>query len=440
MLLDRLKDGESTDVCPIGAAIVRAAADCRRAGFVHPLAQALLEQLYPVYLEDQFFTADGSMTVEEAINWACQPLGGVTALLERHEKGFTAFDYIVEHFERHGHDHPIPPATWEAVLNVAADRADRLAVGIAAVTAGKLEVAEQALRPIADGDPNAAFNLGLLCAEREDVKATEYWYERAASAGHMAAMWKLGRLLEERHRLSAAERWYRQAADQQDNDAMYWLSKLLSQQERHEEAMHWSERAAEPVLWRGYKVMHRHEAWQESERWLRRAAEDHQRADAMYVLAVLAEGRGDAAEAKQWYKHAAKLNDYNAQNNLGSLLLEDHNGLSQENAEEGELWLRRAAEAGHSAAGALLGIYLMKTGRDEEAERWQHIRGGKLIFGLHIPIVATIPPGRGIPMMHMEHDPTAGVLSIGLRRVGLSRYLLCQLRDLAARLTLFRRG
>jgi hypothetical protein len=110
----------------------------------------------------------------------------------------------------------------------------------------------------------------------------------------------------------------------------------------------------------------------EAEQWYRRAA-DQDYADAMTNLGVLLHERGDAAslaEAEQWYRRAADQGNADAMLNLGKPLSERGDAASLAEAEQ---WFRRAADQGNAAAMHNLGVLLTSRGDAEslaEAEKW----------------------------------------------------------------------
>jgi TPR repeat protein len=87
-------------------------------------------------------------------------------------------------------------------------------------------------------------------------------------------------------------------------------------------------------------------------------------AGVMHNLGVLAERRGDAAEAEQWYRTAAAAGHSGAMTNLGVLLAR------RGDTAEAEQWWRTAAAAGDSDAMSNLGAVLARRGDAADAERW----------------------------------------------------------------------
>ena len=106
----------------------------------------------------------------------------------------------------------------------------------------------------------------------------------------------------------------------------------------------------------------------EAENWYRHAAEARDR-DAMTHLGLLQQRRGRLEEAETWYRRAAnpgsgETRNSNAMHHLGVLLQR------RGRLEEAETWYRRAANTGHGEAMHHLGVLLQRRGRLEEAETW----------------------------------------------------------------------
>jgi TPR repeat protein len=106
----------------------------------------------------------------------------------------------------------------------------------------------------------------------------------------------------------------------------------------------------------------------EAENWYRHAAEGRNR-EAMTHLGLLQQRRGRLEEAETWFRRAAnpgsgEARDRNAMHHLGVLL--QWRGV----LDEAETWYRRAANAGHGEAMHHLGVLLQRRGVLEEAETW----------------------------------------------------------------------
>jgi uncharacterized protein len=338
-LVDRWRTGQSVEVEPVGAAIVAAAVDWRRTGRSTPAPRGVLEELYPVYLEDR---APAQLTAEafaEGLGWATQRVFATAALLAEEPAGLVVFDYLVDYVQRQEPARGVPDRTWEAAVAQATDPGETFQVAIAAYESKRQDIAEQALRVVAATDTLAAtlasYNLGVVFREQGRLEEAESWFRSAADAGESAAAFNLAYLFRAQGRLEEAETWYRTAADAGDTRAAINLGNLLQEQDRLEEA----------------------------ETWFRSAA-DAGDTRAAYNLACLFGAQGRLEEAETWYRTAASAGDIRAANNLGNLLRDAHR------LQEAETWYRTAAEAGESVAAFNLANLLDEQDRVTEAEAW----------------------------------------------------------------------
>jgi hypothetical protein len=375
----------------VGAAIVAAALDCRRAGFNRPVPIDLLRLLCPdpAYLDRPAATRLTPALFEKGMEWATTPVQATSALLTPDKDGYMAFDYLVDTLQNDPNGPAIPRSVWERLLAVLRPM-DIVELGVSAYEAGQWEIAERAWRkadaaedfvslPDQRGSPKQGvtvtfvnthrpkFLLGLLARQRGDLAEAERWYRQAADEGSLAAANNLGFLAWERGDLAEAERWYRQAATARYPVAEHNLGVLARGRGELEEAERWWHRAAagshhdaEDNL--GVLLAERGDL-KEAEEWWRRAA-DAGNHDAEMRLGVLARERGDLKEAERWYRQAAEGGNHDAENNLGFLAWE------QGDLAEAERWYRQAATAGHSVAENNLGVLARDRGELEEAERW----------------------------------------------------------------------
>ncbi len=163
-----------------------------------------------------------------------------------------------------------------------------------------LEIGSQRLTAAAlDGDPTAAFEIGVRYAEGRyvpvDLTKSAAWYRRAAEDGVAVAQYRLASLYERGRgvakNVKQAVAWYRRAADQGNINAMHNLAVLLSQgvdgQRDEAKALEWFLSAA------GYGVR-----------------------DSQYNLGVIyARGVGtppNLVESYKWFAAAAKQGDADA--------------------------------------------------------------------------------------------------------------------------------
>ena len=193
---------------PVGHALVRAAADWRRAGTSSPIDRDLIVALAPAYTGPPPTTS----ALQAAFEWATSTINGTVSLLREDSAGYDVLDYVVDEVTAEGR--PIPEQLWD----LAAERGtpDLVDVGFAAATRHARQDKAETLWGLAE-DPVAMYNLGLLHYRdggRAQSEAERYW-RAAANAGDPAAMYSLGVLLSHRSEPAAreeAERWSRQAA------------------------------------------------------------------------------------------------------------------------------------------------------------------------------------------------------------------------------------
>ncbi|MEV8017758.1 tetratricopeptide repeat protein [Streptomyces sp. NPDC086554] len=108
-------------VHPRAAALVAAAVDCRRAGVDSPVPRELLEELHHHYLRARGGHALRPEPLEEAWEWALDPVHGASSLLipagpSDEEPRYLAFDYLID---KTSHD-PVPQEIWTLLVSRAA--------------------------------------------------------------------------------------------------------------------------------------------------------------------------------------------------------------------------------------------------------------------------------------------------------------------------------
>jgi TPR repeat protein len=214
-------------------------------------------------------------------------------------------------------------------------------------------------RRAAAGDPDAMCRLGEVYREHGDpdeVDQIEGLWRRAASAGHPAAMLHLADLL--RELVDEAEdggeddlhledhlTWYQRAARQGNVEAMTalaWELYFFGDDEPGTLA--------------------------EAKNWWRAAAE----AGSPTAMSLLGTTAHDPHEEERWLRRAATQHDTTAMYNLGSLLASRDDPAS---VAEGHAWWRRAAEAGSVEAMRQLSRLLRERGDQgslREADEWEH--------------------------------------------------------------------
>ncbi|OLF15367.1 tetratricopeptide repeat protein [Actinophytocola xanthii] len=147
-LLARWREDEAH---PRGRALVSAAVDCRRAGFLSPLPVALLDEVVAHYLP-----ADAGESAPRAWRWATERCPN--ALLERDGDTVVVFDYLVDHAQRtHPFDH-VPDEVLRTALRHASP-ADARSMGYVAGQAGRYELALELHQTTLNGSTDAVQNL-----------------------------------------------------------------------------------------------------------------------------------------------------------------------------------------------------------------------------------------------------------------------------------------
>lgn len=264
----------------LGQALISAAVDCRRAGWSAPIPEDLLSAVFRLYLPPALRERGDLPPPAVGLAWASEPLLGASSCLwPRAGDGYQVADYLVDRTddgEGRLAKAMVPQIVWDALLERAGSEA-RFLIGAAAYTRGQHDVAEAAMRPLADsGDPLAMFNLAVLISRRTAWNEAMDWYRRAADAGHIAAMVNLGMMLRESGDDVEAEQWYRRAADQGHEAAMTNLGVIRKIGGDHAGAAYWYRQAV--------------------------AAGD---TDAMYNLGLLMEERQEPEYARFWYQRAS---------------------------------------------------------------------------------------------------------------------------------------
>jgi tetratricopeptide (TPR) repeat protein len=282
----------------VGAALVAAAIDCRRAGFTRSAPEPILRDLLAGYLEDEPDAGQPAATaVSAGLAWATTRVQATTALLRQEAGGYVVFDYVLDQVQLNPDASPVPHVVWHRLLTDPLPE-DAFSIGLAAWQT------PNEWRPI-HGTPG-------LAPPYEWCPIAERAFRAAADAGHHDAEVNLGLLLRWRGKLDAAKAWWRRAAQADHPLAQANLGALLSE---------WGSREEED----------------EAEALLRKAA-DRSWHLAEHNLGLLLERRGRVEEAEAWYRKAADAGFRPAQADLGVLLVEQHR------RKEAEIWLRKAAD------------------------------------------------------------------------------------------------
>lgn len=358
-----------TGANPRGAAIVEAALDCSRAGFVGSLPKALLESAHVDYLE----RAGGEVLRPEpftaAMGWATRRHYGVSSLLlpGRTPDSFRLFDYILDTSLRQKQPTPVLDITWNRVLAyVGDDRSLIRKVSFAARNEGRIDVALRSWEKLANsGDGEALHRRGHLLIQSGDIEDAIKSWTKAAEAGEEHSPFDLGIFFQSAHRFGEARRWLEVAAEAGDESAMGELARVLKRMGQHKEAERWAAKATEestkkvskPTLAYTLAIANRLE---QAESVLRGPVEagDSQALNAYGIILRQQKRTGEAEEA---FRKAVDSGNIAAMANLGQILR------NTGHAVEAEDYFRRSIQAGWSDAYLDLADHLVSQGRVDEA-------------------------------------------------------------------------
>lgn len=234
----------------VGAALVSAAVDCRRARLDKPVPRDLLTRLYRCYLDPRDVHRSGLPAVAEGIAWAVEPVHGASSLLiSCADEHYRAFDYLADQVERDPAAPPVPVAAWDMMLAHAAGE-DLGAVVTAALHAAsetdRIEIADLALVRLGEDsgvDAVAEMVAGIYVLAWGDPGAYIRWLRRFAEPGDMTAMSLLGSQLADDGQTEEGETWLRRAARLGSADAIVTMATLLHERGQKTELAHWLEDA-----------------------------------------------------------------------------------------------------------------------------------------------------------------------------------------------------
>jgi TPR repeat protein len=408
------RDGENV----LGAALVSAAVDCRRLRHTEPLPLDRLTELARIYLDPRDAHRPGRPTIEQALEWATEPVSGASScLLPQSEDRYWAFDYLVDHRQRDPDAPPIPEGVLSALLSWVPDEEARYIIGQVAVgvfdtdqprladlalarfgqivgfddsfefVAGVLTTTSFSnrgpdwefstryvrwLRPFADEGNAVAIGLigiTLLTSTDGDIEQGEIWLRRATAAGDDESGREIARLLQDTGRRTELEAWIDDAvaAGRGEGIVVGFANALLSEGKRTE-AKHWCRRAADlgdpaSMVALG-ELCWEDEEWAEAERRFTTAAEAGHPIG-MYDLSLVLERLiGHRRQADEWLRRSAEARYPKA-------ILEYALLLDQRGDEAGlERWLERERAAGDSEHVLAFAIQLAARGDMQGAERW----------------------------------------------------------------------
>ncbi len=216
LAIERFRSGQSQH--PLGVALVRAAADWRRAG-LEVIPEATLIGLASQYLARRY-QHDPKEDDQQALAWATTPIGDTLRLIEPAGKEtWRAFDYIVDHAD--AQKWPIPDQTWREV-GAAAGTEEAMQVAYRAHETGARDIAVHLWRQVAGhGGPQqvagAAINIGIVLSELGDLTGAREAFQQAIDTGHpdraLVAAYGLATLLRQHTDLSGAQQAYQTVID-----------------------------------------------------------------------------------------------------------------------------------------------------------------------------------------------------------------------------------
>nr|WP_246273737.1 tetratricopeptide repeat protein [Phytohabitans houttuyneae] len=429
-LLERWSFGEGA-LFEVGRAVISAAVDCRRAGWVDPVPSSVLEALHSGYLHQSWRKRGDLPSLDAALEWASRPvMGASSCLLPLVGRTYQASDYL--HDRTAVGDGPIgsaqvPDEVWR-VLSEVADDDQLVRIGLAADQAQRPDIGERTWRIGADrGHPWAMMKLGMRLASIGRVDEGEQWLRRSVDAGCTPTLGPLGYLLMSRGETgeaelllrqgaaagdvgsmttlallqrrtgadSEAEHWLRQAANTGYPMAMVRLASLLSERDAVDEAAQWAKRASDAGDPEGLTMLAISQREPDRAEPLLRRAADTGQARASLGLAAIYADRGEFPRAERIARKVADTGDVMGMWMLHRLLL--HRGetaeaerwlqraaqydpaamtaLGRRFGDQGdfhhaEVWMRRAADAQYGTAMVFLSAILISLGKIEEADQW----------------------------------------------------------------------
>lgn len=358
-VLKRWKAASRVEGNPRGAALVAAAVALARTGVDTALAPEALERLHAHFLDQAGGPALRPEGMEEAWDWASRIVLGVTSPLVPGRGGtWKPFDYLVSDAARRSRPSELPGQVWDEALRIVHDTR-RVLVSTVAKVAGRLDVAKEVLRPLAEADdPDGLINLGALLAAEKDYDGAARCFERVSCLGDSAGAHNMGALSVGRGDLEAAREWYERAVEGGEKESIGALGlvheKLGNQ---HEAIALWKRgtEAGDPGSALHYSDWLRSE-WQSDEavEALRVAADGEIPLAALSYAGVLLR-RTDHETANAYVSRAYEVAV--KQGNLGDpigCLMAGVTAYSFGNVPLGEEWWRRAREHGQPSEWVVL--------------------------------------------------------------------------------------
>jgi tetratricopeptide (TPR) repeat protein len=390
--------------CPQGQAVANTAIDWQRAGIVDPIPRSVLREAYPNYLPDH---ADPSDTgFEEGLAWARKPLYSSVALVSGREE-LQPYDLVVTSVPE---TRAIDQTAWLCFLK-AADPEQAFALGTLAFwrSQGETEIdwealSEQAGRKALEAeDPGqrgyAFSNLGVLLAQRGDLRGAVDAYNQAFELGVVDSQVNLGHLLLERGKKREAREAFERADKHGSAAGSYELGCLMLDvgddfADAEVVLLRAEERGHEGAVIRLARAYEERKEPDKAEAANRRAADEVGSVVGAVGLAVYLEERGKLGEAfeaweradergsalgaykvgmhladlgnrngaKAAFQRGAERGDHDSAHNLATFYYEERN------LDEAEKWFAVADELGHATSAYNYAILLANKGKLEEAE------------------------------------------------------------------------
>jgi thioredoxin-like negative regulator of GroEL len=359
--------------------------DIRRLGYGVDLPRGLLEAAALGYLTDKQWDGLGQDWLERALAYVATPCRGSRAPLTRirprpsqlppDERHYGLADYLEQTGRHQRYREIVPSQLWQALVNHTRNSRDANVIGNAAVRRLLYCYAIPLLRIAANGDPDAAFNLAELLAQRGDIQELR---ERADTGDPDAAI-RLAELLAERGEIEEAIALLRRRADTSDPDTASELAHGGDVQGLRERVDTGDPDAAFEL---GDLLIKRGEI-EEAIAVLRKGVASDR--DAAILLAGVLAERGEIEEAIAVLHKRADSGDKSAARRVAELLIErgdvqrlrkraesgDTNGASELAKlliKRGDVQhLRKRADTSDLSAAVRLAVLLIKRGDNEQA-------------------------------------------------------------------------
>lgn len=353
-------------------AVLTAAIDAGRIGVRRPLPAALLSEAAPGYLTESQEAGRPAEWFAHALEFLTAPFNGSVATMRR--DGATGGYVVAGYLRQYGaaaRAEALPPAPlWEACARHVTDPADLFEVGRNAYERGFDQEAALLWRAgYAAGDPGAGVRLAELLVEQGRPGEAESFLAGMVDGGYPAARSVLADLIAEQGRAAGqdrtaeVEKLWRDGLAAGEPDARPALAAVLVRSDR-DEAVRVMREAVAAGMPDGYSqlatMMERQGEHEETEKLLRLAVREGERAARQYLAARLA--HRDVAQAEELLRAAVRDGEVDARPQLADLYL----GAGRPAAAE-EL-LRAGVRAGELPSRWRLARLLVDADRGGEAE------------------------------------------------------------------------